>query len=644
MGPATTSFDERIEPSMLDGMRKATQGLIGRSIMTVVLGFIIVSFVIWGVGDMFRGFVSDTVAEVGGSAITAQQFQSAYQNMLYQYQTRAKTSLTNAQARALGIDSEVLQRLIAERALDRRADALGLAISEEAIADAVRADPNLQDGSGQFSRARFDAALRDSGLSERGFLAAQSKAYLRQQIEMALADGLTAPKGLVDALSKVETQTRAIDYVVLPPSAAGEIAAPSADALKSYFEERKASYRAPEYRGFSIVAVTPASLAKPAEVSDEDAKALYDKLRDTRFTDVEKRKLQQILFPNDADADAAAAKIKAGASFDDIVKARGLSAADVDQDETTKAAMFDQKIAEAAFALPEGGVSDVVKGQFGPVIVRVVAVKPSSVKPFADVEDALKKEIADDRAAADVLAVHDKIEDARVAGKSVSEAAKSVGLDARAIPAVDAQGIDPAGAAVDLPEKSLLLHSVFASDVGVDDAALQTADRGYLWFEVTKIDPPRDRTFDEVKDKVEAQWRADEVAQALGAKALDMVKQLDSGATLASLAQASGFEVKSAADIRRRRDASLAPGLVSAVFATPPSGAGSAATPDGRVVFKITSDTIPPVEANDPALKTNADRLTGALQSDVVEQYVAAIERELGVTIHQNVLNAAEGG
>ena len=54
---------------------------------------------------------------------------------------------------------------------------------------------------------------------------------------------------------------------------------------------------------------------------------------------------------------------------------------------------------------------------------------------------------------------------------------------------------------------------MFASDVGVDDAALQTKDRGYLWFEVVKVDPARDRTFEEVKDVVEKQWRADEVAQ-----------------------------------------------------------------------------------------------------------------------------------
>jgi peptidyl-prolyl cis-trans isomerase D len=629
---------------MLDGIRKATHGIIGRIVMTILLGFLIVSFAIWGIGDIFRGTAPNKLAEVGGAVITAQQFQSAMQTVMYRYQAQTKANLTNAQAHALGLDVEVLQRLIADAALDRRAASLGLAISEDAIAAAVRADPGLQDASGQFSRARFDAALRDSGLSERGFFVSQSRTYLRQQIEFALLDGMTAPKALVDALARVEAQTRAIDYVVLPPVAAGEIPAPSNDALKSYFGDRRADYRAPEYRGFAMLQISPTGLAKPADVSEEDAQAFYDKAREARFIVAEKRKLQAIVFPDEAQAAEAEAKIKGGARFDDIVEARHLTPADIDLGETTKAAMFDPAVGEAAFALPEGGVSDVVKGRFGPAIVRVVAIVPGSAKSFGEVEDALKKEIAQNRAAGDVQTLHDKIEDARVAGKSLSEAAASVGLEARVITAVDAKGLDPAGAAVDLPEEALLLRSVYASDVGVDDAALQTQDRGYLWFEVAKVEPARDRTFEEVKDAIDKQWRAEEAARAIAAKAQVMVTQLEIGAALAGLAQSAGLEVKSAADVRRRGGAGLADSVVAAIFATPSMGAGSAATPEGRVVFKITADATPPTDAADPAVKKSAAELASALQSDLIAQYVNALEHELGVTIHENVLKSAEGG
>ena len=130
---------------MLDGMRKAAQGGIGRFIMAIVMGLIIVSFVIWGVGDMFRGLVSDKVANVGDAVVTAQEFQTEMQNLIYQYQRRAKVPLTNAQAHALGLDSQVLERLIDDAALDQRTKSMGLAISDATIAEAARSDPKLQD-------------------------------------------------------------------------------------------------------------------------------------------------------------------------------------------------------------------------------------------------------------------------------------------------------------------------------------------------------------------------------------------------------------------------------------------------------------------------------------------------------------------
>jgi peptidyl-prolyl cis-trans isomerase D len=628
---------------MLDGMRRISQHWIGRAILAVLFGLLIVSFVIWGVGDMFRGFVPDKVAEVGGQSITTQQYQNSMQTVMFRIQSRMHRNLTTAQARELGIDRQVLANLVADAALDVRANALGLSISEAAIVAAVRSDPSLQDASGQFSPERFDQALRNSGLSERGFFVAQAKAYLRRQIETPLVDGLAAPKPLVDLLARVEAQTRAIDYVALPPSAAGDIPAPADDALKAYFNDRKAQYRAPEYRGLEILLVDPNTLANPADVSDEDAKADYDKVRDARFATPEKRKLQQIVFPDQASADDAEAKIKAGTSFDDIVKERNLKPSDVDLGESAKAAMFDQTIADAAFALPEGGVSEVVKGQFGPAILHVVSVTPGSVKTFDEVKDTLKKEIAADRVAGQVQTIHDKIEDARVSGKTLAEAAKTVGLEARPIDAVDAAGQDEKGVAVDLPDKAELLAAAYASDVGVDDAPLQTNNRGWLWFDVMKVDPARDRTFDEVKDQVETQWRAEAVAKALSAKADDMVKQLEGGATLESLAQGAGLEAKSAADLRRG-GAGLAPSVVNAVFTVPAGGAGSAAAPDGRVVFKVTADATPPTKFDDPAVKAIAAQLTEGLQTSVVAQFVNALEREVGVRIHDNVLQSATGG
>jgi peptidyl-prolyl cis-trans isomerase D len=197
---------------------------------------------------------------------------------------------------------------------------------------------------------------------------------------------------------------------------------------------------------------------------------------------------------------------------------------------------------------------------------------------------------------------------------------------------------------VNLPDKQDLLRSAFASDVGVDEAALATKTNGYVWFEITKIEPARQRSFEEVRAEVEKAWRASEVDKALAAKAGDAVKRLQSGASVASLAEGAGLPAKSAADIRRSTTKELAGNVVAAVFEVGPDGAGSAATPDGRVIFKVTSDATPPVDFADARVAKMAEDDAAAYRESLLSQYIVALRNELGVTINQNVLQSAVGG
>ena len=311
---------------MLESMRNAAQGVVGKAIMTVVMGLIIVSFVIWGVGDMLRGFTSSTVASVGSQKISAEDYHSAYQRMLQQYQRRLRQPFTNEQARAIGLDREALQRLLSEAAMDEEARKLGLSVSDEALRSMIVSNPTFQDKSGAFDPQKFADVLRNNDMNERMFVSDLRKTALRQFIVAALTAGIAAPKAEVKAEADFQGQTRSIDYFTLSASAAGEIAPASEETLKSYFNDRKSQYRAPEYRAMDVVSLEPETIANPDEVSDADAQAAYDKVagKDPRYGSPEKRDLQQILFPNEAEADAAEARIKAGASFDDIVKERSL--------------------------------------------------------------------------------------------------------------------------------------------------------------------------------------------------------------------------------------------------------------------------------------------------------------------------------
>ncbi len=631
---------------MLETMRNAAQGVVGKTIMTIVMGLTIVSFGVWGVGDMLRGFTATNVATVGGAKITSQDYRYEFQRLLQQTQRRLKQPFTTEQARAIGLDREVLQRMISQAAVDEQTRRLGLDVSDDALRALITTNPDFQDKSGAFDPQKFASALRDNDLNERMYVSDLKKDALRQFIVSALTMGAQAPKAMAAAEGAYRDQTRSADAFLLPASLAGDIAAPSDDTLRAWFDDRKASYRAPEYRAVDVVALEPAALANPADVSDADAEAAYNRAagKDPSLGAPEKRDLEQMLFPNQAEADAAAAKIKAGASFDDIVKERNLKPEDIALGVTAKDAIIDPAEAEAVFALPAGGVSGVLTSQFGPVIVRVKSITPSTVKPYSEVADDIKRKISAGRAGDKIQTLHDKIEDLRVSGKPLGEAAKEAGLTAQSVAAVDAKGRDPSGKDVGLPDSAELLKAVFASDVGLDEAPVQTRDRGFVWFAVTKIDPSHDRTFEEAKSEVEAEWRAEQVDKALAAKADDLVKELRTGTSITDVARSANATVAPVVDIRRVGTTSLPASVVEAIFREPADGAGSAAAPGGRWVFKITADKTPPLDPIDPSAKSLVDQLNRATTEALLDQYVTALRQSLGVTVNQSALQSAEGG
>ena len=631
---------------MLDGLRTASKSWFGKAIMTIVFGVIIVSFAIWGIGDIFRGFGQGKLGAVGTTEISAEAYRFAYQSELQRLQQRMRRAVTNDEARQAGLDRQVLGRLVTEAALDQKARNLGLAMSDEQLAKSVQSDPTFKDPvTGAFDRARFDAVLRDNGFNERTFVREQKATYLRQELGEALAGALETPQAMLAAVDRYRGQARSVDYVILTPANAGEAAQPSEDELKKFYDDRKAQFFAPQYRRVVTLAVTPTSAARPDEVSDADAQKVYDAAKETRFGTPEKRDIQQIVFPSEAEAQAAADKIKGGASFDSVASDRKLSPKDIDLGSLTRAQMSDPAAANAAFALKTGETSAPVSGKFGVALVRVTKITPAVARPFADVAGEIKAEIARDRAKKSVQTLHDRIEDQRASGKSLADAAKAAGLEARTIDAIDERGLDRNGLPVtDLVAPADLLRAVFASDIGVDNETISTRDNGYVWFEVQKVDPQRQLGFDEVKDKVAAAWRADTTDKRLADKAAELVKKLRDGGQLSKIAADEKLQLKHDSNVRRTGAEGFEPQAIIAVFNQPDHGAGSASTPGGRLVFQILDTATPEFNADTDANREMAKQLKALIADDLLTEYVQRLQNEYGVRINEAAVRAATGG
>src|SRR5215212_1796634 len=616
---------------MLRGLRKASSNWLGKVIMAAVVGFLVLSFAIWGIGDVFRGFGRSTVAKIGRTEIGIEQFRQIYNDRLQQFGRQ----LTMDQARALGIERQVVSQLIAEVALDEQARNMRLGVSDAEIARRIRADPTFQAPNGQFDRPRFEQLIRQAGFSEQRFVSEQRRDMLRRQLAGTILSGSATPKAAVEAADRYHNEQRAIEYVLLDRAKAGEVPSPTPEELAKYFEERKILFRAPEYRKIVVVALIPSEQARWLEISDEDLKRAYEDRR-SRYITPERRNIQQIVFSNAEEARAAAERIAKGESFTTIATERGLSEKDIDLGTVPKSSIIDRAIGDAAFALKEGEVSAPVQGRFGTAVVRVVKIEPEQVRPFEEVVPELKQDLATERAKAEMTSLYDKIEDERSIGKTLAEAAEQLKLESRTVD-VDRSGRDQSGAPVALPNPERLLNTAFSTEAGVEIDPLQV-DGGYVWFDVVGITPARDRTLDEVKPQVQARWREDEIAMRLKTKAAQILEKVKAGTPLGEAATPEGLKTETKTGIKRG-DASppLSAGAIETIFRTVKDGVGTAQAeqPVEQVVFRVTDIIVPTMEAGSDAAKQLQESLNRALADDVFGEYIAQLENEIGVTINQ---------
>jgi peptidyl-prolyl cis-trans isomerase D len=609
-----------------------------------MIAALVIAFAIWGVSDVFTGFRSDTLATVGRTSITIADFQRQYDTAKRQFGQQIGQPITDDQARMFGIPQQVLGQLVSNATLDDAARTLGLGISNKTLASQIADDPAFKGPNGTFDRLQFGQVLQSAGYTEAQYIDYLRNSYLRQQIANGLGGGAMVPDAYMQAFHEYQTDKRKISYLIVTAAMAGDPGTPTDADLQKYFEAHKADWKAPEYRAVTYVSMMPADLAKPDEVSDEDAKKAYDE-QVARFTTPELRKVEQIVFKDKADADAAAAALAGGKTFDDLIAERNLKPEDVDLGLINKEKLIDAAVADAAFGMTQPGVSGIIAGRFGPVMVRVTEIKPKVVKSFDEVKADLKKEIATQRASQEISDQHDVIEDARAGGETLAEIATKYDLKLTNIAAVDKDGKDKDGKDVPgLPAG--LVSSAFDTDVGLENAPLSVSG-GYVWYDVTAVTEARDRELGEVKDKVAAAWTRDQVEQKLTAKANDLRDRIQKGEDIAKVAADLGAEVKTAADITRSTKPSgdLTAAAIQRTFSGPKGTAAVAAgaADQTKLVLAVTDSEVPPYFSDAPDLAQAKTQLADQLTNDFLFQYMTQLQAQLGVLVNQSALAQALG-
>lgn len=625
---------------MLDNLRKSASGILAK----ILVALLIASFAVWGISDQITGGGDRVVASVEGRDIPLEQFQRAYQNQLNALSRQRGERITTQEAREAGLPDQVLEQLINGALLDVHARQLGLGISDEAVSQNIVQDPLFQDASGEFSRARLERVLQFSNLSEAALLAQERSAILRGQIVDTIAQAPQVPDTLVAAMNRYRNETRTIAYFSVGPDAISERPEPTESNLRSYYEDNTDQFMAPETREVAVLDVTPQAIADRVDVSADDVRADYEARRD-QYVSPERREIQQIVFPDMTSARKGYQALQAGQDFLQVAQRQGMSESDTQLGTLTKSEVGDERIAEAAFALEEGEISEPVEGAFTTVILKVNEIQPGSSQSFAEVKDEIRQELTERAGAERILDLRDAIEDERAAGAPLSEIAETFELPYQTL-TFDRQGDAPDGSdaahPADLPE---FRQAVFASDVGIDEELIEKPGSGLIWYEVLRINPAAERPFAQVRDQVDAAWRAEKLRQAVVAKASALADKVRGGMNMEAVAQEAGAPLERSEPVKRNASVS---GLTSAAlgraFTLPRDGVATASAPQepAQSVFKVVEIAQP-----DPLSGEEADQMRSALQggmeNDLTEQYLAALRDSFDYNVNRGSLNQAYG-
>ncbi|GAB4516891.1 MAG: peptidylprolyl isomerase [Parvularculaceae bacterium] len=624
---------------MLNQVRNSLRSVVAY----IFVAALVVSFALWGVTGFFSGSAGDGVAFVGKSKITTQEFRSLFDAQLRQVQLQRADGFSLDMARAQGMDRQILNQMIASRALEEQAEELGFEASDEMVASVIRSQPAfVSPATGRFDQTTYESVLIQNGYTPSAY-EAQVRKDLTRTLLIDLAErGFAAPDALINALFRRQEERREVAYVPIQPVDVGAVPAPTEEELAAFREANADRFMTPEYRRLILFTLDPGDFADEVEVDDADLREVYD-FRIDDYQTPETRTLRILTFDREDEAAAAAARLRSGEPFEILARERGLTLEATTQEDVRPDDMVDAGVGEAAFEGEVGGVVGPIAGAFGYSVVEIVSSTPAEVRAFEDVVDELREIRAEELAADLIYDLAGQYEEARDDGASIEEAAQRIGREARIIESVNASGFNRDGAVVQgVPPE--ILREAFEMDLGQStDQLLEYGDYGFFALTVDEIMPEDLPPLDEIRDLVTAAWRADKLRQMLDARADEFMAVLEAGENFEAAAQAELGRAPVLATVSRRQGGeTFSPELLDRIFSARVGDIerGRARLGDSVIIARVVAIQIPPAPPEEVMIGARAV-IDTTMSNEILDAFISDLLDEMNARVNERAFALA---
>ncbi len=619
---------------MLAWVRTLLENWVARAFFALL----VVVFVFWGISNVVTLAGTKTiVAHVGDASIDVAQVQAGYQAALDA--ARAKGGQPDETARRQ-LAQDALADVIRQTILRNEEKRLGVSVPDDAVRQAIAAIPAFQTN-GTFDSAKFNDVLSQNHMAPSRFVAQVKGNVGARQLLPAVLGGVAAPAPLVAQIFDFVAEQRTAEMVTVK-FASQPAPQPPADAvLLRYWRNHSPDFTAPEYRTIKLVVLSPEMLATHEIVPQASIDAAFARAVATQPL-VDLRSVQVIMAPDLAASSRLQAAWKGGASWASMTAmAKGFGANALELNDTQKAGIPAATLADAVFSAPVGVVNGPIAGANGMFLFRVTKARSGAANE-AVLRGQITQQLQLQRAQADVAKDVDKLQDALAGQTPLDQLPGDLGL-AAVQGTLDANGNTPAGTPAPLPGsdalKSAIVKAAFAAHPH-DPAQLINGPAGsYFALSVDTVVPPAIEPYDQARAKVLAAWQQAEISREAEVRAAALLAAVKGGQTLDAAASAAGLAVSMSAPLTRNTPPDGVPGeLVTTMFNLKLGDVTMQQTPDGFVVAVLAKIVQPEISQDPNDAARLSDSLAQALQNDVGESFLAALEVRDKVTIDQTLL------
>ena len=571
-----------------------------------------------------------TIGQVGDKHIDIDTYARTLSQEIRAASSRAGAQLTFAQAQSIGIDREVLARMVRARALDHEAEQMGLSVGDERLRDEILNIPSFQGVDGSFDRDAYAFALEQAGTSEAAFEPQLREEVARSLLQGAIMAGMTMPDTYAETLVGFLGETRDFTWVRLGAADLLEpLPTPSDAELQSYYEANLDDYQLPETKRITYAVLLPDSLIDQIVLDEDDLRSEYD-LRNDQFNQPERRLVERLVYLDEDEANRAAAQLDVGGTtFETLVTERGLSLSDIDLGDVSLVEL--EAAGDAVFGAQVGDVVGPLASPLGPALFRVNAMLAAQNTSFEQAEPLIRQDLAADAARRQVDVLAEEYDDMLAGGATLEELADETDMELGTIDWFPSLTDDIAA------------YDGFrdaAAALTLDDfpQIIQLGDGGIVAMRLQEVQAPRPAPLGDVQQNVRRNFEAEQTQARLTKQAEALLPALQTGESFASQSLDATVEENLG---RQAFVQGMPPAFMTDVF--------DMATGDVRIVpgfgtvFIVRLDKINPLGNTDEAqqqITSLSNEIGQLLAAEVFDVFGQDVVLRAGPQINQQALDA----